>query len=171
MTNLTIFDVGATVMVRMLDRGISYWHYGIADGRGNVIHCSKAHKKVVIETENEFSCGRRIFPSPSIIGKDTFAYDRALRFVGAAYDLFQSNCEHFVRMCNGLDVESTQVQKYLIACGASAMVLIAPNPAIKAVFASVALACALTPSEKSPIPYAALAIGITSVGIAAVISN
>lgn len=105
------YPVGTTLRIFI---GI-YWHYGIADGFGNVIHNSKRWVKVVIESEKDFSCGRRVEVS-KIAGNDMeLAAVKAQECIGKPYNLFTSNCEHFVRSVHGLSVESIQLQKYTLA--------------------------------------------------------
>ncbi len=86
-----------------------YLHYGIVDEFNQVIHNSKKHFKVVSESFEKFSEGKKVKIS-KITSQDQFlAIEKARKNIGQPYDLFRSNCEHFVRFCHGLKVESQQV--------------------------------------------------------------
>ncbi len=87
-----------------------YSHYGIVDEFGQVIHNSKKHFKVVSESFEKFSEGKKVKIS-KITSQNTFlAIEKARQNIGKKYSLFHSNCEHFVRYCHGRKVESKQIQ-------------------------------------------------------------
>ena len=124
-------------------------HYGLADGRGHVIHNSKKYGKVVRVSEAVFADGRQILVS-DLYGQDSLTVgSRALSCLGLPYDLFNANCEHFVRHCLGLDVESPQVQKYLLMLGCSTFAARSNNVIIKAGAYSALLAAILSQEDQS----------------------
>lgn len=97
-----------------IDMGL-FFHYGIFDGNGKVIHNSKRHGRVVIESLKSFSEGKEVLADLGIFSGDAdAAIERAKRYIGTPYNLLQENCEHFVRMAHGLLKESPQLQKYMI---------------------------------------------------------
>lgn len=93
-----------------------YVHVGIVSERGTVISASKRQKCVVEEALEEFSEGREVrirdcagnLPPEQVIA-------RARMKLGQPYDLFGSNCEHFVAYCHGLPKQSPQLQTALLA--------------------------------------------------------
>ena len=62
-----------------------------------------------------------------------------------------------VRLCHGLEVESTQVQQYVLAAFRAGAALKSDNSLIRAAGGAVALASYLTPTEESPFKNAAVA--------------
>jgi len=144
----------------------AYYHYGIADGIGGVIHNSKKYLKVTRESYEEFSEGKKIIVSDITSEAPDQAVIRAERYIGMPYNLIRSNCEHFARLCHGLEVESTQIQQYLLAALGAGVALKSDNTVVKAAGGAVALASLLTPTEKSPFKNAAIA-GLIAVGLTA----
>lgn len=154
--------------VLKLDFG-SFFHYGLADGNGQVIHNSKARSKVTTESYQDFAEGKEILVSDITSENPSQAVVMAKRYLGIPYKLFTANCEQFVRMCHGLEIESTQVQQYLLAALGAGMVLKSENPYIKAAGGAVALASYLTPTEESPFKNAGIAT-LVAVGLVALAS-
>lgn len=149
----------------VLDYG-TYFHYGIADGLGSVIHNSKKHFKVTQESEEDFAEGKEIHISREIASENPeMATARAKRYLGMPYNLIKSNCEHFARLSHGLEVESTQIQQYFLLALGAGMALKSDNSVVKTVGAAVAIASLLTPSEESPFKNLTVA-ALIGVGIA-----
>ncbi|WP_086933351.1 hypothetical protein [Agarilytica rhodophyticola] len=101
-----MYQTGATLQ---LDYG-TYCHYGIADGKGSVIHNSKKHGRVVRESYIHFAEGKDILISHikgEVVSRAAIA---AEKYCGLADDLFLPNSEHFARVCHGLERESIQIQ-------------------------------------------------------------
>lgn len=151
--------------VLKLDFG-TYFHYGVADGAGKVIHNSKKRLKVTEESYEDFAEGKEIIVSSITSESPTQAVIRARRYLGMPYNLISSNCEHFARLAHGLEVESTQIQQYLLAALGAGAALKSDNTIIKAAGGAVALASLLTPTEESPFKNAAI-LALVAVGIAA----
>lgn len=156
-----MYDAGA---VLKLDFG-TFFHYGVADGLGNVIHNSKKHMRVTKEPYKNFAEGKEIIVSELTSANAKQAALRAERYVGMPYNLINSNCEHFARLCHGLEKESTQLQQYLLAALGAGVALKSDNTVIKAAGGAVVLASLLTPSEESPFKNAAVA-ALIAAGIA-----
>ena len=159
-----MYNAGTTLK---LDLG-TYFHYGIADGIGGVIHNSKKWLKVVSESETDFAEGDEILISDITSDNPAMAVIRAQRYLGMPYHLIESNCEHFARVCHGLEAESTQLQQYLLAALGAGIAIKSDNTVIKAIGSAVALASLLTPTEKSPFKNAAIA-SLIAVGIVALV--
>lgn len=160
-----MYPAGTTLK---LDFG-TFFHYGIADGEGNVIHNSKKHREVRSESYHEFAEGKRIIVSDISSENSSRAAIMAQRYIGLQYDLFISNCEHFVRLCHGLEKESTQIQQYLCIALGAGMAAQSKNDYIKAIGGATMIASALTPGEKSP--FKNIAVGaLIAVGIVAMAS-
>jgi hypothetical protein len=149
---------GATLKI---DYGF-YNHYGIADGFGNVIHNSKKYLKVVKETEEAFSEGRDILSSNITSANPSKAVVIASRYLKLPYNLLSVNCEHFVRLSHGLDVESTQVQQYLALALGAGIAISSKNKNIQLLAGGVSVAVLLTPSEENPFKNIAVALAITA---------
>ena len=112
MNDKTKFKLGDTLYIKMS----SYNHYGIFDGKGNVIHNSKVNKKVCCEPLNVFSGGRTILINSKITSENREqTVQTAMLYLELPYDLFSNNCEHLVRIAHGLDKHSDQVERVLIA--------------------------------------------------------
>jgi lecithin:retinol acyltransferase len=142
--------------VLKLDFG-TFFHYGVADGLGSVIHNSKKHLKVTQESYEAFSEGKEIIVSDITSDSPPNAAIKAQRYIGMPYNLMHSNCEHFARLCHGLEEESTQIQQYFLAALGAGAVLKSNNAIIQAAGGAVALASLLTPTEESPFQNAAIA--------------
>jgi hypothetical protein len=142
--------------VLKLDFG-TFHHYGIADGAGYVVHNSKKRLMVTRESYDEFADGRKILVSEITSANPSFAAIIAQRYIGMPYNLVKSNCEHFARLCHGLEKESTQIQQYLLAALGAGMAVKSDNSVIQTVGGTVALASLLTPSEESPFQNALIA--------------
>lgn len=157
-----MYPAGTTLK---LDFG-TYFHYGIADGKGNVIHNSKKRLKVTKEPETDFADGKEIQISSITSANPEAAVSISERYIGMPYNLIKNNCEHFARLSHGLEIESTQIQQYLlIALGAGAA-LKSDNSFMQAGGGAVALASVLTPTEQSPFKNAAVA-ALIPVGLVA----
>lgn len=155
--------------VLKLDFG-TFFHYGLADGAGKVIHNSKTRLKVAIDSYEDFAEGKEILVSALTSSDPSRSVTMAQRYVGMPYNLLSANCEQFVRLCHGLEVESTQVQQYLLAALGAGMALKSDNPYIKATGSAVALASYLTPTEESPFKNAGIA-ALIAVGVVALVSG
>ncbi|MGF1724951.1 lecithin retinol acyltransferase family protein [Photobacterium nomapromontoriensis] len=143
----------------------TYWHYGISDGQGYVVHNSKKWRKVARETEDEFAEGHVIVES-SIRGEDpAIAVSFALRQLGRPYDLFSQNCEQFVREAHGLPVECTQFQRLVVVAAGGYISMSATTPLIKMAGLGLLIGAAISSSERSPyksaVNGAKLAVGST----------
>lgn len=142
--------------VLKLDFG-SFFHYGLADGAGKVIHNSKARLKVAHESYEDFSDGKKIVVSDITSEEPSRSIIMAMRYIGMPYNLLSSNCEQFVRLCHGYESESTQVQQYLLAALSAGIAIKSDNSYLKAAGGAVVLASYLTPSEESPFKNASIA--------------
>ena len=142
--------------VLKLDFG-TFFHYGIADGLGYVIHNSKRRLQVTRETYDEFADGREIQVSDITSQNPHHAVILAQRYIGMPYNLIKSNCEHFARLCHGLEKESTQIQQYLLAALGAGVALKSDNSVLQAVGGTIALTSLLTPTEESPFKNALVA--------------
>ncbi|EGQ7835150.1 TPA: lecithin retinol acyltransferase family protein [Vibrio cholerae] len=142
--------------VLKLDFG-TFFHYGIADGFGSVIHNSKKHLKVTKESNDDFAEGKKIIVSKLTSQEPEKAVIRAERYIGMPYDLITANCEHFARLCHGLEVESTQLQQYMLLALGAGLALKSDNAYIKSVGGAVAISSLLTPAEESPFKNAGVA--------------
>jgi hypothetical protein len=151
--------------VLKLDFG-TFFHYGIADGLGEVIHNSKKHLMVTQETYEEFADGKSIIVSDMTGGNPDQAAINAKRYLGMPYNLIRSNCEHFARMAHGLEIESTQIQQYLLVALGAGVALKSDSTIVQAAGGAVAVASLLIPTEKSPFKNAAIAV-LISTGIVA----
>lgn len=151
--------------VLKLDFG-TFFHYGVADGVGNVIHNSKKHRKVTKESYEDFADGKAIIVSEITSENPEQAVIKAERYIGMPYNLIRSNCEHFARLAHGLEVESTQIQQYLIAALGAGAVLKSDNTIVKAAGGAATIASLLTPTEKSPFKNAGIA-ALVAAGVVA----
>lgn len=138
----------------------TYNHYGIADGLGNVIHNSKKHFKVVKETIKEFAEGKEILESNITSNNPERAAIIASRYLDMSYNLFTSNCEHFVRLTHGLKKESMQIQQYLLCALGAGIVIKSDNKDVQMLAGGIVLSILLTPSEKNPFKNISTAIMI-----------
>jgi len=154
--------------VLRLDFG-TFSHYGIADGLGSVIHNSKKRLKVTKESYEDFADGKEILESDITSENPSKAVAMAQRYIGMPYDLLISNCEQFVRLCHGLEVESTQVQQYMLAALGAGIALSSDNPYVKTAGGATALASLLTPAEDSPFKNAAV-LTLIALGVVALSS-
>ncbi len=139
-------------------------HYGICDGAGFVIHNSKKHGMVVRESINDFSDGKEVLISHIPYSDHVLVVENAQRYLGASYALFTTNCEHFVRLCCGLEVESPQIQKYLIVGAGVTVMVNTTNKVASFSGLSVALAALITQPDKSPLKNSITVLAI-SLGI------
>jgi hypothetical protein len=73
-------------------------HYGVITARGTVISNSRLHGGVVEQSLDSFAAGRSIRQHGRYSDLDGYHVElRARRHLGKEYDLFGSNCGHFVR--------------------------------------------------------------------------
>ncbi|KLV07243.1 hypothetical protein ABT56_06835 [Photobacterium aquae] len=163
---MTHYAPGTVVKVRCS----TYWHYGMADGHGYVVHNSKKWRQVTRETEAEFSEGRQIVLS-DIQGRDPEqALDYALSQIGRRYNLFSQNCEQFVREAHGLTKECTQLQRLLVTVAGGYITVSALNPVVK--LAGLGLICGALVGSVENSPYERAVKGAQLVaGTAIVIST
>lgn len=141
-----MYSAGTTLKV---DFG-SFFHYGIADGLGQVIHNSKKRMKVTLESYEDFSGGKEITVSNITSINPENAVNRAMQYIGMPYNLLRSNCEHFARLCHGLENESPQIQKWMLISVGSVAVLKSKDPILQAAGGGMAIGSLLTPKETSP---------------------
>lgn len=128
----------------------TYWHYGISDGEGKVVHNSKKRRRVQLDTLDEFSEGREVVISTITSAEPESAYRYATQQLGRPYNLFCQNCEQFVREAHGLPAECTQFQQCLVAFAGSYIVLKAEAPALKMAGIGLLVGALLSPSERRP---------------------
>lgn len=145
------FPAGTVLKIRCS----SYWHYGVADGAGGVIHNSKKRRQVQYDTLAAFAEGRAIVISDITSPHPAQAYAYALTQVGRSYNLFSQNCEQFVREAHGLPVECTQFQQCLIAFAGGYMALNARLPVLRMAGLGLLLGAVTAPSERRPYRRAA----------------
>ncbi|SEH04591.1 lecithin retinol acyltransferase family protein [Candidatus Venteria ishoeyi] len=141
-----------------------YFHYGIADGEGNVIHNSKKRMQVTCETESAFAEGRTIQVSHISSENPEKAVIKAKQYIGMPYKILKNNCEHFVRLAHGLESESPQIQYWIISAFAAAITIKSDNTLIQLTSGAVVAASLLTPVEQSPLRNAVIA-GLAAFGI------
>ncbi|MGF1717161.1 lecithin retinol acyltransferase family protein [Photobacterium chitinilyticum] len=143
----------------------TYWHYGISDGNGCVVHNSKKRRRVQLDTLDDFSEGREIVVSTISSADPEEAYHYASQQVGRTYNLFSQNCEQFVREAHGLPAECTQFQQCLVAFAGSYIVLNAEAPVLKVAGMGLLLGALFSPTEHRPygraVRGARLAVGGT----------
>lgn len=139
-----------------LDFG-TFYHYGIADGQGGVIHNSKKHMMVTHESEADFSEGKPILISEITNNNLSHALYKAKSFIGMPYNLIKSNCEHFVRLCHGLEIESKQIQKYLLVSVTTGIAYKSSQPIVRIASGAASLAALFTSREENPFSNAAMA--------------
>lgn len=138
---------------------LGYPHEGIPLLDGSVIHASKVHRSVVRTTLLEFTEGRPITVLRELaVSQPHVVHQRALAHLGKPYDLINANCQQFVRMCQGLPIESPAVQRAAAVTVAASVALVARNPYVTLV-ASLASAGALVSHEK-PLQGALVGTGI-----------
>ena len=146
----TTADAGTTLRVWREGHVVldNYYHYGIADGNGGVIHASKIRGGVVHdESLEEFENGGVAQIDDSITSGDLCAaYEKAQSDVDKSYDLFSDNCEHFVRSAHGLKKECRQIHRRAIAGSAAVVAIKSKDPKTRTVAACVSVGSAL--SEK-----------------------
>lgn len=134
-----------------IDR-VLYSHYFVASGNGLAIHNSKRMGCVVEETIADIAGGGLIERVPYISSTDRVAALRRMRSaIGEPYNLFSSNCEHFVRWVHGLDVQSYQVQKYTIAAASAAMAIKSQSVPLKIVAIAASAGALISQDDKSPL--------------------
>lgn len=107
-------------------------HFGMLTGqhvfgrRVTIISPSKRRGAVVEELPMQFSDGAPILahgPWGDLPWQEKMKIARAN--LGRPYHLFLGNCEHFVRICSGLEPESPQLQKAFWIGGIAACILAA----------------------------------------------
>lgn len=163
---ITRYPVGTILKVRCL----SYWHYGMADGRGGVIHNSKKRRQVQFDTLYEFSEGRTILVSSITSDEPEKAYFYAQQYLGTPYNLFNRNCEQFVRQSHGLPVECTQFQRLFVLLFAGLLITGTENRLIKLAGIGLLVGGMIAPAEKRPYRRAIAGARLT-VGGAIVLSK
>ncbi len=157
-----MYSAGTTLKI---DYG-TFFHYGIADGNGNVIHNSKKKLMVTREPESDFAEGKPVQISNIRGDNPNTAAVIAERYIGMPYHLIRNNCEHFARLAHGIEVESTQIQQYLLVALGAGIALKSNDVIIKSAGSAVVLASLLTATEKNPFKNAAIA-GLVTTGLMA----
>ena len=90
-----IYSAGDVVSIRF---GGVLRHYGVITTRGTVICNSRLHGGVVEQSLESFANGRSVRQHGRYSDLDGYHVElRARRHIGKDYDLFGSNCGHFVR--------------------------------------------------------------------------
>ncbi|MEZ5999571.1 hypothetical protein [Hyphomonas sp.] len=90
-----LFTSGDVVSIRF---GGVLRHYGVVTSRGTVICNSRLHGGVVEQSFEAFAAGRDVRLHDRYSDLDGYHVElRARRHLGKDYDLFGSNCGHFVR--------------------------------------------------------------------------
>ena len=90
-----IYSAGDVVSIRF---GGVLRHYGVITTRGTVICNSRLHGGVVEQSLESFANGRSVRQHGRYSDLDGYHVElRARRHLGKDYDLFGSNCGHFVR--------------------------------------------------------------------------
>ncbi|MGY0215784.1 lecithin retinol acyltransferase family protein [Endozoicomonadaceae bacterium StTr2] len=141
---------------------IAFWHFGLADGDGGVIHNSRKRGRVTRETLEDFADGRDIVVS-DIMGDDPDdAVKQAEKLLGTRYRVMSENCEHFVRHVHGLNKESRQIQQYVLAAVGAGTALLTKNKILKTAALTMASASLSTPAEKKPYRRALVAAGLAA---------
>ncbi|OZS43687.1 lecithin retinol acyltransferase family protein [Photobacterium sanguinicancri] len=140
------YPIGTVLKIRCT----SYWHYGMSDGRGGVIHNSKKRRQVQFDTIDEFAEGREVIVSSITSDNPKLAFLHAKKFVGTPYNIFTQNCEQFVRQAHGLPVECTQFQRLMVVAFGGYLVVGEKNRFIKIAGLGILAGSFLSPSEKSP---------------------
>lgn len=96
-----------------------FWHVGVYSNIGTVISNSRCSGGVIEESLNAFCNGKqiKILGYPSQLPPFEVIY-RARQLIGKKYNVFNYNCEHFVREVHGLKPESPQLNQasLLAAC-------------------------------------------------------
>lgn len=152
-----MYEAGQSLKV---DYGL-FEHHGLADGVGYVIHNSKQLGMVARVSQDIFADGREILAS-GIVGDDSsLAVSTAMKYLDSPYDLFSANCEQFVRLCHGLEIESPQIQKYLLLASFGSLAIKSNNTILKASSATAILATLFTKTDESPTQNAIVAFVIT----------
>lgn len=97
-------------------------HEGIITETGRVISNSRRRGGVYEESVRDFSGGRQILNVGRLsnLAPET-VIARARERLGRRYQVYQYNCQHFVRDCYGLRTESPQKK---LAIGAAAIALL-----------------------------------------------
>ena len=89
------YDAGDVVSIRF---GGVLRHYGVVTSRGTVICNSRLHGGVVEQSIESFADGRHVRLHGRYSDLDGYHVElRARKHLGKEYDLFGSNCGHFVR--------------------------------------------------------------------------
>ena len=147
-----MYTKGTTLII---DFG-TFCHYGISDGLGRVIHNSKKRLQVAYESEAVFSAGNEILISEITSENLSDAVEIAKEHIGTPYHLLELNCEHFVRLCHGLEVKSLQIQTYLLSLITALSAIYSQNPNVEYACAAASLAALCSPKEENPYKYALL---------------
>ncbi|OAN17780.1 hypothetical protein A3K86_02350 [Photobacterium jeanii] len=141
-----VYPVGTVLKIRCS----TYWHYGMSDGVGGVIHNSKKRRRVQFDTIEEFCEGRDIVVSTITSDDPQAAFNYAKNFIGMRYNIFSQNCEQFVRQAHGLPVECTQFQRLLVLMLGGYLLFGEQNRYIKVAGAGMLAGSLLAPAEKRP---------------------
>ena len=161
-----MYSIGTTLRVKF---GL-YFHYGISDGNGNVIHNSKKNKKVILESIDRFREGKKIEKSEINSNDLHGAFLIAKGYIGFPYKLFTKNCEHFVRLVHGLDPQSPQLQKFILMTVGAGIFALSKSSVGKFAGSAITLGALVTSKEKSPIKNATIA-GLIGFGIGFLAKN
>lgn len=109
---MNIYKAGSRVGVMVagvLHEGIPTGRF--RDGEPSIISNSRRTGRAVEEPLSVFSGGRQVFRLPPLSDLSPWEVLRnAEKLLGKPWDLFRSNCEHFVRECYGLKPTSPQLR-------------------------------------------------------------
>lgn len=141
-----------------------YPHEGIPLPDGTVVHASKKHGQVVRTPFAEFAEGAVVRVLWDLAVSDAgVVWQRARDSLGVGYDLWEANCQHFVRYCQGLEIESPAIQKLVIGSVATATAVAAKDPRAKVVALSVGACATLAPKRPLVGAGVGLALGLLAV--------
>lgn len=141
-----------------------YPHEGIPFPDGSVVHASKRHGQVVRTSFAEFGEGAVVQVLWDLAVSDAgVVWQRARDSLGVGYDLWEANCQHFVRYCQGLEIESPAIQKLVIGSVATATAVAVKDPRARVVALSVGACATLAPKRPLVGAGVGLALGLLAV--------
>lgn len=141
-----------------------YPHEGIPFPDGTVVHASKRHGQIVRTSFAKFAEGAVVQVLWDLAVSDAgLVWRRARDSLGVGYDLWEANCQHFVRYCQGLEIESPAIQKLVIGSVATATAVAAKDPRAMVVAFSVAACATLAPKRPLVGAGVGLALGLLAV--------
>jgi hypothetical protein len=129
-----------------------------------VIHNSIDFLRVVCSPWHDFAKNRAVHVS-DITGDDPYqAFLNAKASMGKPYNLFNFNCEHFVRYCHGLPITSHQTKKIVSGGLGLAVASQIREPALRIPACFFSAGVAFAPETEDPIEMGAkFAVGALAV--------